>query len=239
MVDNEKIKSILMLYKQDKISEYVLERELGEYFGDLVRIQIEKESTTGKTSYCIFAIPELKKEGFRILFIIDKNALKNIYKEDEFVVVCERLKNKLQNILKRYHSFRKETSDSEVSMNHALGFLLSLYSSYYSDLLIGNREYLPEEDDIMKYTDLFTMEEANSEDLETVKIKGILSNTIIDAAKVYVKFATGLKLNFASTEVEKPVFNLGQQEIIKHCTSTFGVRDHKEIPYDYLPKTNQ
>ena len=97
MVDNEKIKSILTLYKQSKISEYVLERELGEYFGDLVRVQIEKESTTGKVSYCIFAIPELKQEGLRLTFVMDSNALKNIYKEDEFVVVCERMKDKIQN----------------------------------------------------------------------------------------------------------------------------------------------
>ena len=94
MVDNEKIKSILTLYKQSKISEYVLERELGEYFGDLVRVQIEKESTTGKVSYCIFAIPELKQEGLRLTFVMDSNALKNIYKEEEFVVVCERMKDK-------------------------------------------------------------------------------------------------------------------------------------------------
>lgn len=240
MVNSEKIKSIVTLYKQDKISEYVLERELGEYFGDLVNIQIEKESTTGKQSYCFFAFPKMKKEGFRLTFIIDSNAIKNIYKEDEFVVVCERLKGKIQNILKRYHSFMSETKTRDISMNSALGFLLNLYLSYRSELIIGNIEALPEETDIMKYADLFSMESANSEDLETVKIKGILTNAILLMAKEYVKLSDVLTLNVTDrTEYEKPVFCMGQQEIIKHVTSTFGVRDHKEIPYDYLPKTNQ
>ena len=240
MVNSEKIKSVLMLYKKDKISEYVLERELGQFFGDSVQVIIEKESTTGKESYCVFAVPQMRSEGLRIVFVMDKNAIRNIYSEEEFVVVCERLRDQIQPIMRRYYNFVRDTRENDVGMNAALGFFLSLYMSYLSDLVFGNVEKLPDEDDIMKYADLFTMENANSEDLENAKIKGILSNSILELAKKYVKMSDVIKLAVHDRpEMEKPVFCMGQQEIIKHVTSTFGVRDHKEIPYDYLPKTNQ
>ena len=240
MVTIEKIKTIVEMYKKDKVTDYVLERELSEFFGDLVEVKLEKEKGIGKESYCVFAIPEKRQEGFKIVFVIDVNAIKNIYKEDEFAVVCERLQDKIQKILTKYHAFKNETAGKDITLNCALGFLLNLYLSYRNELAIGSAEYLTDEVDVMKYADIFSLENGNSEDLENAKIKGIISNTILEYCKKYVKLADVMRFTTSTFgEPEKPVFCMGQQEMIKHVTSTFGVRDHKEIPYDYLPKTNQ
>ena len=78
--------------------------------------------------------------------------------------------------------------------------------SYRGELIAGNAEQLPDEADVMKYADLFTMEEANHEDLETVKIKGILTNAILLMAKEYVKLSDVLTLNVTDrTEYENTV----------------------------------
>ena len=48
MVTIEKIKTIVEMYKKDKVTDYVLERELSEFFGDLVEVKLEKEKGIGK-----------------------------------------------------------------------------------------------------------------------------------------------------------------------------------------------
>lgn len=237
MINIEKIKLIVSMFKADKISSYVFERELGEYFGDKISVILEK--TNSNKSYGIFAVPEKLVEGLKITFVIDEYALKTIYNEEEFAYICERLLEKEQKLLSRYNNFYVDSRKRDVSLQYALGFLLSLYQDCFGIVTNDNTSF-PEENDVMNYVDIFSSESATSEDIEGAKVKGVLSNKIIDFAKKYVKHGDEISVRFATTfEVEKPAFCLGQQEILKHATSTFGVRDHKEIPYDYLPKTNQ
>ena len=116
MVDIEKVKTLVEMYKKDKISDYVLEKELAQFFGDLVSVQIEKENISGAKSYCIFAVPERKQEGLKLTFIIDANAIKTIYQNDDFAFVCGRLKNEIQHILRKYNSFYLETLSKETGL---------------------------------------------------------------------------------------------------------------------------
>lgn len=240
---NEKIKSLVQMYKKDKVTDYVLERELSVFFtegGVRTTVRLEKEIGLNKTSYCFFLVPERREEGFHMNIVVDVNCIKIYYSEDEIVEICNRLRNKLQTYLGKYHRFVSDNAGKEVGRNAAIGFLLSLYSTYRSSLIVESDSFLPDENDVLKYADIFTMETANSEDLETIKVRGMISNVIIDLCKKYIKASDSIKLKFMDTyTIEKPTFCLGDQEIRKHCTSTFGVRDHKEIPYDYLPKTNQ
>ena len=237
---NEKMQSIISLFKKDQITPYVVEREVAQELGDDCSVKIVKDPKNIATkSFCIFALPQKLINGFHITFIVDEGCIKNIYTDEDFAVVVERLKNKKQAIFKRFNKFLKETKNKDTSYNYALGFILDLYNVYRADLTVRDGEYLPDDGEMMKYADLFTMENGNKEDIESLLLGEFVCPEIIEFVKQYVKAGEFKEENEKIFEVEVPTFNLGQQEIKKHVSSTFGIRNHKDIPYDYYPKTNQ
>lgn len=238
---NEKLQSVLTLYKKDQITNYVAEREIAQAMGENVSVKIVKDpKNIASTSFCVFALPKKLVQGYHITFIIDEDALRQIYSEEDFAVVVERLNAKKQAILTKYHKFEKETKKRDVSYNFALGFLLELYSLYRADLSVKDGEYLPDDSEMLKFAELFTSESGTQQDIEKLLLGEFVCPEIIEMVKGYVKtgdFRDDI-LDFKA-ETETPKFNGGQQEIKKYATSTFGIRNHKDIPYDYIPKTNQ
>ena len=236
---NDSLQSLVSLFKKDQISKYVAEREIAQYMGNDVTVQIvDKKKNISSKSFCIFVLPEKQTQGFNITLIIDSTAIKNIYSDEDFIVVLERLKSKKQKFFKRYNDFLKEKDDTEISLNYALGFILDLYSFYRSDLSVRNGDYLPDDDNVIKYAELFTTENGKHQDIEKMLIEEIICTEILDFAKKYVGI-NSKEIKFGSEDDDSPSYNEQYQKLIKTSTSTFGTRNHKEIPYNYLPKTNQ
>ena len=75
--------------------------------------------------------------------------------------------------------------------------------------------------------------------MEAALINNMINGEIAEFIKRYVRVSGELKFVITDDTDEKPSFNVWQKEILNNVTSSYGIRNHKEIPYDYLPKTNQ
>ena len=228
------------MFRDGRVSEYVLERELSAFMGDLFHVRLSKEAKAqGPMSYSFFMVPERLVEGFKIVLFIDESAVMSFYNDTDIVETLVKLQANTQKILKKYAKFRNE--DRDISLNYSVGFLLNLYMDYKHDLSMDpNAPFLPSDADVLKYSDLFSMENATRSDLETLLINKYICNDIIDFVKEkYVHPAYNsaiINVKFADSEKEVPAFNLGRQQVLPFCTSTFGIRHHEDIPYDYTPK---
>lgn len=239
----EKVKSLVDMYKKEQISDYVLERELASYMGEKVHVIISKDNKNIVTkTFAVFMFPQLLSDGFHITYIIDVHAIKEFYNAEEFAVVISRLKDKNQKYLAKFNTFNKDSRDGVVTYGYALGFFLDLYASYMSELRINSEsdKFLPEADEIRKYADKFNTETNDRSDLESLVLKGYLCDEATEFIKKYIhdsrKGEDGLVVKLVDDSIfDVPQFNLGQQELLKMATSSFGTRDHKEIPHDYQP----
>ena len=242
----EELQNIVTMYKKDKITQYVVEKEIAKFMGDKSHVKIsESKKNIVTKSFGVFILPEKLSDGFHMTYIIDPNALLNIYTEEEFSVIMSRLRDKKQNILKKFHEFINDGKENDTSYGIALGFILDLYAGYMHLLNISTKsaEYLPDDDAIRIYIDKFSVGKSTREDLEKLSIEEFVSAEILEFAKKYVKLAerseNDIVIRVVDNALDIPQYNYYYQHTKENCTSTFGIRDHKEIPYDYTPKTNQ
>ena len=240
----EELQNVVAMYKKDKITQYVVEREIAKFLGDKVHVKISDENRNVVTkTFGVFILPEKLTDGFHITYFIDKSAILSFYTEEEFSVVLMRLKDSKQDVLKRFNDFLNENLRRDVSYNSALGFILDLYASYRNLLSIGAKSeiYLPDDDIVRIYSDKFSTEVATNEDREKLALEEFISPQVLEFVKKYVKIAdeSEIKIKFVDNATEIPQFNYFYQHTKENVTGTFGIRDHKEIPHDYIPRTNQ
>ena len=235
----EKLETLFKLYKNDSITDYVVERELSRYFGDQVSVRLTEDLGVNRgTTFTYFALPEKLVEGYHITYFLDKAAIKVIYTEEELAMITEKLNNKTFSIIRKYNSFLNETKDFAVTYTEALAFLLELYSFYRSEMSIKNGELLPADDEILKYVDKFNTQKAEDIDIECLLQKGYIPPQAISFAKAMSHDIPGsITINFSKEE--RPSMNIGYNAIKSVCTSTFGEREHKDIDPNYIPSTNQ
>lgn len=236
----EYIKTVIEMFKKGKTTKYILEKELGNFLGLNIFVRLSEDCKNNNQSFILFAIPEYKTEGFVLTYVLDKNALMNLLSTDELVDILDALKRKTQKIYKMFFTSVVENTNRDISRNNELGFLLNLYTQYSDVFEVSGKNITPDIDEILKLADVFNTEKGTDEDIENAIVKGILCQDIIEFAERCVRVGKDeviIKLTDYHSEI--PTFNLGYQELYDNCTSTFGVRDHKEIPYNYLPSTNQ
>jgi len=177
----ENIESLITMFKEDKVTTYVAERELSKYLGDRCSVKIvEIRNHDVNKSFCFFALPEIRVEGFSVLFIVDKNAITQFYTEEEVRVICDRLKADFQKILSKYNSFIGSYSTRDLSKNEILGFLLNLYSSYSGAFAIGEKNATPNIDEVLKLADKFSLGQGTAEDVERLQILDMISPEVIE-----------------------------------------------------------
>lgn len=235
----EKIKNVVEMYRKQQISEYVLERELASFMGDKAHVVISKDNKNIVTkSFAVFLFPQMMSDGFHITYIIDEHAVKDFYNAEEFAVVMNRLRGKTQKYLLKFNEFIKDTKEQTVSYSFALGFFLDLYAMYMHELRINETSdnFLPDAAELKGYADKFNTETSERSDLESLVLKGYLCDEITEFVKKYIHESKNDNISIKLVDknaFETPQFNLGQQELLKFATSSFGVRDHKELPHDY------
>jgi len=239
----EYIKTVIESYKKDKITNYLLERELSKYLGSGFSVKIANDTKANvNTTYSIFPVPELRTEGLNITVIFNKQAIMNLYSVDELAVILLKIADLKQKIFREFMRFRSDSG--EITANLAIGFLLGLYENCFKEALkVGSTGefFLPDSDIMFKYIDLFNTQSATAEDIESILIQGLIPEEAIILSKNYIRTysnAPEVKIIDDSGR-DLPSLNFGQQEIRKNVTSTWGVQDHAEIKYDYLPNTNQ
>lgn len=240
----EKIKSLIMLFKKDKITPYVVERELSNFLGNFCNVKlIEMTNHDVNKSFGFFACPERLVEGLRITFFVDTTAILELYTEDEVACICERLRNDVQKILRKYNNFIIQHVSQDLSKSDILGFVLNLYATYSGDLICGDKNIVPDIDEMLKLADKFSTGMGTEDDIEKLLISDMICREVLDYCQRQARIAESkeeIKIKVSDTiEKEIPTFCLGQQEIRKYCGPDVRGKMHNEIPYDYTPKTNQ
>ena len=236
----EELINMLNLFKAGKITQYAVEKELSKFMGMSSSCQFANDSkNTHQTSYFIMPLVEKRVEGLHVIFLIDADAVLRVYTANEIMIALNNLLVKKQEILKRYNAFYRISSGNEVSRNAAIGFILSVYQSVKECLNVNpDLKHLPNDAELAEAITKLREETATKSDIESYLIKELFAPEVMKFAEEKISHSIPGPKIIVSDE-EKPTFNLGQQEILKHCTSTFGVRDHKEIQYNYKPSTNQ
>ena len=239
----EKIENLAAMYRKGDITDYVMERELSAYLGSRATVKITDSSSTnlGK-SYCIMPLPEKRAEGFHITYFLDREAIRTYYTAYEFGLVMEKVARLEQDILLAYNKFLSKHFNSDITYGTALGFILDLYLTFKTALDIKDGiEFLPEDSKVREAVVKLQDGEYKESDLEALLVDNTVSKSVLDYVKKYVKEFDlgGGKILIVKDATEIPLVNLGAQQILPYCTSTFGTRDHKDIPHDYMPTTNQ
>lgn len=239
----EKIETLAKLFREGSVSEYVMERELSAFLGDRVTVSITTKSRSNMaTSYCIFPVPEKRVEGFHLTYFIDRDAILTHYNPFEFGLVIEKLRKIEQDILFSYNKFLSRTAGSDVTYGMIVGYLLDLYLTVKTALDIKDGiSFLPSDGDVREKALKFQEGRYNANDIESVVIDNFAPKDALALAKNQIREASigQPRIKFAKDVMELPAVNLGAQEIMAHCTSTFGVRDHKDIPWNYTPEHGQ
>lgn len=237
----EELQNTILMYKNDRATKYVMEREFAEFMGDKSHFIIS-ESGLKNRSYVLMLFPIKLSDGFHITYIIDENIIKNIYSEEKIVTILSDIKDIKQNILRKYVEFEQETSETELSLSMALGFIFDLYLSYYGKLSFKevnemNVSILPDEEELQKIKDRFNLEEATVDDREKIVLDGYFPVEGIDFCKEnYIhKISGDIIINDKIDPVDRD-FWFNQADAL--CTNTVPSRGHTEIPYDYKPDTN-
>ena len=238
----ENIEALITMYKADKITPYVVERELSNYMGNRCVVQIiEQTNHDVNKSFCFFALPELKVEGLVLTFIVDKAAILSLYNADEVAVICERLRNNIQKILSKYNDFLNNHAAQDISKYDILGFILGLYSLYAGEFNVGGKNASPDIDEVLKASDKFITGQAIPEDIERLQISDIICKEVLDYCERQARVASEKVTIKVVDKVEReiPAFCIGKQEIRKYCAPDSREKLERVIPYNYLPKTNQ
>ena len=240
----EELKNTLEQYKNDQITDFVLEKTLAEFLGNRninINVKVVEGKAGSQTSFVMFAIPERLTEGYSITFYLDKNALRSgIFETWELRSMFTRLVAHIQTILSAYRKFEINTVTFDVSFGYALAYLLALYKEYRDCFLALDKEkYLPDVSKLNEYIEKLKSGDELSSTIEALKINEYICDEIVDHTKKYVRENGEIKIRFTTKpETEKPV-ELGSIMIRPYATNDFGVRSSKEISYDYNPLTNQ
>lgn len=233
---------LVKLYKEGKITEYVFQQEMSNFMGSMSEVKVYSESKANTVStFGIFIIPEIHINGIKIVYLVDKNAIFNLYTEQELIERLDLIRTKKQVVIREIFTFNKTHETSFVSLGEAVACYLRIYEIALPMLRKANSDFIPTEKEIDDA--ILNLSSGNSveEIIESLSLKNILTAPVIAAAKGLAHLPEGLS---ASSSVKFgdpssiPTMNLGQQEIRSLCDGTFS-REHKEIKFDYLPNTNQ
>lgn len=181
-LNREELANIVKLYKEDKINKFSFEGELSRSIQAIAfpfKIQaiiLEGGVISGGASYLIMSVPSFNPVN-TIKIFIDKWAIVNLLKEEEFLRVLEGEVENLHSIIKQYRIFLKLTGS--VGVMDCLENGLSLYGKTLS---VFPRSIQYRYNKLVDQKKVFTVDDIdwgirklNEEDMNLEQAKEILS----------------------------------------------------------------
>jgi hypothetical protein len=250
---------IIELYKNDKLTKYVVEKELvnaARFFiktgvGISVKIESDEGSNTSST-YLSATMPGVMNiEDLTVL--LDEDAVKNILSPEEVVKVFTTECMNNQAILKEYSRFLLSHSNEDITVIDALETFLNLYKismNAHEEKVpeivskLREKKMYPESDCIIKELENLN---SNEEKIDIVLERLIVSDTL---PTVFVKrskeVAQKIRNHYKKIETidvrysdENPHVNNFQKQRIAATDGKYVNMKGKEIAHDYKPTTNQ
>lgn len=241
MLDEKHIAEMISLYKENKITKYVLERELSHLLGDdwEVRITSNAKATT-TTTYGIFPMPEKRLNGLHVVCFIDECALESFYSAEELVERLQLIAPMKQTFIKSFFKLLVNHKNSALMFSDVIACFLRIYQSCIQYLSVPGKDFIPSNSTILELISSFENDEEVRKNIERLTINNIIPKDVIAAAETLVHDSAGIsdEPTIAISDIPLPSVNLGRQEIRTFCDGTYEL-GHKDIPWDYTPSTNQ
>ena len=250
MVQNEII-PLIRFYKEDKITEHVLEQELTMKLSGAKKIIFDIISDKKSSPSSTFGLALLPYEDCGIIkgkMLIDK-AVFNIYEPAEILKMLDLELSNYQQRISKFYRFIKKHENPPVS--ESLVFFLKLYKETLITIKsldfnkISKAGILPKEDTIDELIKSAESGECPLHELiERISVSDVLPNQIIDAAKNlsdHLNGAVVIRVVENGEDVnDLPSINMYHSKIQSVCTSTYGGYPFSTpIKHNYTPETNQ
>lgn len=240
----QNLEELVRLYKEGRLTKYVLEKEFSVAMGNHCEVYIVDDAAPSThMSYGIFTVPEKRSNGIYLMYFIDKSAIFNFYKAEEFIKAMMGLKSEQQKMFHEFSEFLRSTSANSVSFNEIFAEYLRLYSMGRPHLDVASigDEFLPGELYVSELIVKFDDGKASEQDVEDLRINDLIPARIIQLARDFAKKSGSDEVIIpVRKEADMvPTFNIGRQEVLELVNSQTDYIGHKDIKYNYLPDTNQ
>lgn len=247
---HNEIISLIRFYKEDKITEHVLEQELTMKLSGAKKLTFDIISEKKCSPSATFGIAVLPYEDCGMIkgtMLIDR-AVFNIYEPVEILKMIELELGNYQQRISKFYRFIKKHENPPVS--ESLVFFLNLYKETLSTIKsldfnkISKAGILPKEeavDELIKAAD--SGDCPIHELIERINVSDTIPSKIVDAAKNlsdHLNDAVTIRVVENGDVNDLPSVNMYHSKIMSHCTSTYGGYHHSTpIKHNYVPDTNQ
>lgn len=241
MFEEQHIAELISLYNENKLTKYVLEKELSNFLGDDWMVQIVSQAkATTTTSYGIFVMPEKLPITLHVICYIDECALKNFYTPEELCKALHSLAGMKQFFIKSLFKLLKEHSENVLTFSDVIACFLKLYKASFSCLEVEGKDFLPTPMQLDSLILAFENEANVRENTEALTAGNIVPCEVVEAAhKIshdFIEKVSGPIVKFV--DEMHPVQDLYGQHARSFCDGTYKLSSN-QIPWDYTPSTNQ
>ena len=248
---HNEIISLIRFYKEDKITEHVLEQELTMKLSGAKKLIFDIVSDKKSSTASTFGIAVLPYEDCGMIkgkFLIDK-AVFNIYEPTEILKMINIELSNYQQRISKFYRFIKKHENPPVS--ESLVFFLELYRDTLATITtldfnkLSKAGILPKEDVINSLIKTADSNELSLHELiEKISVSDVIPAQIIEAAKNlsdHLNDAVVMRVVENGDDVnDLPSVNMYHSKIQSVCTSTYGGYPYStQIKHNYLPDTNQ
>ena len=225
---------VLKMFKKADVSQYILEKELGEYLEGTVHISASRSKDS---SFGVFIVPDFSSPENKLEYYIDIERMSTLFSDEEIIRILGNILSVKYKVLMKLFDFLKNPLMRTKAM--LMGQFLSFYADYRGKLdIVNDIDWLPADDEILRFSSQFLSGEKISYEEKTEEL--ILGGYIpAELPKKISENVGAFNFKVIDSDKEIPTENYFFMSNIEYVTSTFGIRDHKELPPDYLPKTNQ
>ena len=234
---------LLKLYKDGKITQYVLEKEIGNYLGERVIVKVVKCFHHTARTFIVFPAAEIKENGIYLNVYIDEGSLLEALTAEEMFNVLKVLKENIQSIYRNYMSFISSSAANSLTVTEVLVEYLKQYMSLIQFFEVVNdrtKKVLHSVASLDEIIENLDNGRAAGQDLEELIIKDYIPREVLDLSKSISEKSGGeLGLFRDLNRQELPIGSVCNYEIRKYAEHSINIDNYRKIPHDYYPSTNQ
>jgi hypothetical protein len=247
------------LYKDDKLTKYVVEKELAIAAKLLIKtgvgITVKIESSDGSntsSTYLSATMPSIMNVN-NLTILLDEDAVRNILSSEEIVKVFTTECMNNQAILKEYSKFLLSHSDEDITVIDALEVFLTLYKisiNAHEEKIpeivskLREKKMYPDSDAIIKELEkLNSGEEKIDITLERLIVSDVLPTSFVKRSQ---EVAQKIRNHYKKVETldaiysdEQPHVDNFQKQRVAATDGKYANMKGKEIAHNYKPSTNQ
>lgn len=234
---------LLKLFKDGKITQYVLEKEIGKFLSERAEVKVVKCFHHTARTFVVFPAAEVKSNGLYMNVYIDEGALLEALTAEEMYEILRITRDNIQSIFKNYMGFISSSAANSVTVTEVLLEYLKAYENILPYLREANeksKKVLHSPMSLSEVIEKLDNGRTDAQGIEELIIKDYIPREVLELSE-RISAASGGESGLALeiNHRELPIANLCQSEIRQYAQSSINLDKHREIPHDYKPSTNQ